>query len=109
MREHAASLAAWFGEIPAVRAFRKHATWYTKGFRGSAALRGRLMQVSTLGELDGILGELDPEERFPPSAMRVPRGKASGRQTVSLPPGYLDDREDATPPGKAAEDGLSGG
>jgi hypothetical protein len=49
------------------------------------------------------------EERFPPSAMRVPRGKASGRQTVSLPPGYLDDREDATPPEEAAEDGLSGG
>jgi len=109
MREHAGSLAAWFGEIPAVRAFRKHATWYTKGFRGSAAMRGRLMPGSTLAELDGLLRELDPEERFPPSAMRVPRGKASGRQTVSLPPGYLDDREDATPPEEAAEDGLSGG
>jgi nifR3 family TIM-barrel protein len=45
MREHAASLADWVGEGPALRAFRRHATWYTKGFRGSAALRERLMQI----------------------------------------------------------------
>jgi hypothetical protein len=30
--------------------------------------------------------------------MRVPRGKSSGTQDVSLPEGYLDDRNDATPP-----------
>jgi len=109
MHEHAASLCEWSGEAPAMRAFRRHATWYTKGFRGSAALRGRFMQVATLGELDDLLGQLDPNERFPPSSMRVPRGKASGRQTVSLPPGYLDDCLDETPPDAAAEDGLSGG
>ena len=64
---------------------------------------------STLGELDEALAALDPNEPFPPSAMRVPRGKASGTQAVSLPHGYLDDRDDATPPEEAAEDGLSGG
>lgn len=109
MREHASLLAHWFGEAPALRSFRRHATWYTKGFRGSAALRGRLMQIATLAELSAILDELDPNEPFPPSAMRVARGKASGTQTVSLPPGYLDDPEDATPPDAAAEDDLSGG
>jgi hypothetical protein len=41
--------------------------------------------------------------------MRVPRGKASGTQQVSLPPGYLDHRDDATPPGADAEDAFSGG
>jgi hypothetical protein len=41
--------------------------------------------------------------------MRVPRGKASGTQVVSLPPGYLDQREDATPPSADAEDAFSGG
>jgi hypothetical protein len=30
--------------------------------------------------------------------MRVPRGKSAGTQEVSLPYGYLDDLEDATPP-----------
>jgi nifR3 family TIM-barrel protein len=110
MREHAQRLTAWIGEVPALRAFRRHATWYTKGFRGSAQARERLMRIATLADLDAVLERLDPNEAFPPSAMRVPRGKASGTQTVSLPPGYLDQRDDATPPeSDEAEDGLSGG
>ena len=92
-----------------MRSFRRHASWYTKGFRGSAALRQNFMQVSTLGELDQALALLDPNEPFPASAMRVPRGKSGGTQAVSLPHGYLDDRDDATPPEQAAEEGLSGG
>jgi nifR3 family TIM-barrel protein len=110
MREHAQRLTDWIGEVPALRAFRRHATWYTKGFRGSAQARERLMRIATLADLDAVLERLDPKEPFPPSAMRVPRGKASGTQTVSLPPGYLDHRDDATPPeSDEAEDGLSGG
>ncbi len=109
MVEHAERLAAWFGESPAMRQFRRHATWYTKGFRGSAALRGRLMLVRTLAELRDVLAQLDASEPFPPSAMRVPRGKAAGTQQVSLPDGYLDDLEDATVPAAAAEDAFSGG
>jgi len=110
MREHAQRLTDWIGEVPALRAFRRHATWYTKGFRGSAQARERLMRIATLADLDAVLERLDPNEPFPPSAMRVPRGKASGTQTVSLPPGYLDHRDDATPPeSDEAEDGLSGG
>jgi nifR3 family TIM-barrel protein len=109
MREHAELLASWLGEAPALRSFRRHASWYTKGFRGSAAARQRFMQVSTLRELDETLATLDPNEPFPPSAMRVPRGKSSGTQSVSLPHGYLDDRDDTTPPEEVAEDGLSGG
>lgn len=98
MREHASRLAAWCGEGSAMRSFRRHATWYTKGFRGSAGLRDRLMRLCSLSELDELLAQLDADERFPPSAMRVPRGKASARQTVALPDGYLDDRDDGTPP-----------
>ncbi len=109
MRRHAGGLADWIGEAPALRAFRRHATWYTKGFRGSAELRHRFMKVSTLAELDTVLGELDRELPFPPTAMRVPRGKSSGTQKVSLPEGYLDDRLDATPPGADAESAVSGG
>ena len=41
--------------------------------------------------------------------MRVTRGKSAGTQAVSLPHGYLDQLDDATPPDAAAEDGLSGG
>jgi nifR3 family TIM-barrel protein len=96
--EHARGLAAWFGERPALRAFRRHATWYTKCFRNTAELRARLMQITTLAELELTLAGLNGAEPFPPLAMRVPRGKASGTQTVSLPHGYLQNREDATPP-----------
>ncbi len=107
IREHAALLCAWLGEGTAMRSFRRHSTWYTKGFRGSAAIRQRAMNLSTLAELDALLDSLDPTEKFPPSAMRVTRGKSAGTQTVSLPHGYLEQRDDATPP--EAEDAFSGG
>jgi nifR3 family TIM-barrel protein len=107
MREHATLLAAWLGEAAAVRSFRRHSTWYTKGFRGSAAMRERAMHMSTLADLDAWLASLEPNEPFPPSALRVTRGKSAGTQTVSLPYGYLEQRDDATPP--EAEDAFSGG
>ena len=109
MREHAGLLAAFQGEGPALRAFRKHAAWYTKAFPGSARLRQRLLGISTLAELDAILGELDRTTPFPPGAMRVPRGKHGGTQRVVLPEGFLDQLEDDTPPGPDAEDPSSGG
>jgi len=109
MLEHARLLASWLGETGAMRAFRKHSSWYTKGFRGGAALREQLMRVATLAELAEILGGLDRAQPFPPEAIRVPRGKSGGRQKVALPAGYLDDLEDATPPGIEAEAADSGG
>jgi len=109
MLRHAASLADWIGEAPAMRAFRRHASWYTKGFRGSAQARHRLMHVETLAELQRVLGELDGSEPFPASCMRVPRGKTAGTQKVSLPDGYLEQLDDDTPPGPEAEDVGDGG
>jgi nifR3 family TIM-barrel protein len=109
MREHAALLVGWAGETAGMPAFRKHATWYTKGFKGGAALRERLMRVRTLGELDDVLAGADRTLPFPPDAVRVPRGKTGGRQKVALPDGYLDDLDDATPPGAEAETADSGG
>ena len=109
MLEHAGRLVAWAGERHGVQMFRRHATWYTKGFRGSGQLRRRIMMVGDLDGLRAALAEIDPEERFPPSAMRVPRGKTAGRQKVALPDGYLDDLQDETPPGADAEDPGSGG
>jgi nifR3 family TIM-barrel protein len=98
MLAHARLLADWWGEAPALRAFRRQATWYTKGFRGSAAARQRFMTVTSLVELEEVVRTLDPHEPFPVHAMRVPRGKSSGTQEVSLPEGFLDDLDDATPP-----------
>jgi nifR3 family TIM-barrel protein len=110
MLEHARLLAAWLGdEEAAMRAFRKHSSWYTKGFPGGAALRERLMHVRRMPELQAILSGVDRSLPFPPEAMRVPRGKTAGTQRVALPEGYLDDLDDATPPGALAEAADSGG
>ncbi|HYU42775.1 MAG TPA: tRNA dihydrouridine synthase DusB [Vicinamibacteria bacterium] len=109
MLEHARLLAAWLGETGAMRAFRKHSSWYTKGFRGGAPLRERLMRVTRLDELETILAAVDRGQPFPPDAMRVARGKTAGTQNVALPSGYLDDLDDATPPGRDAEAADSGG
>jgi nifR3 family TIM-barrel protein len=110
MIEHARGLAEWIGdEAAAMRAFRKHSSWYTKCFPGSAPLRERLMHVTALGELAAALGEVDRSLPYPPEAMRVPRGKTSGTQKVSLPDGYLESLDDDTPPGRLAETADSGG
>ncbi len=106
--EHAALLSEWAGEDPAMRMFRRHSSWYTKGFRGSAKLRSRLMRVTSLNELEEVLHSGNPAEPFPPEAMRVPRGKTAGRQKVSLPEGFLRNRltDDTSP---VFVDPVSGG
>ncbi|MFW5926274.1 MAG: tRNA dihydrouridine synthase DusB [Myxococcota bacterium] len=110
MARHARLLSGWLGEEHAMRTFRRHSTWYTKGFRGSARLRGSLVHVTRLAELEAILRQVDPAEPFPPAAMRVSRGKSSGTQKVSLPQGFLERRlRDATPPPPGAEVAISGG
>jgi nifR3 family TIM-barrel protein len=109
MLEHARLLVGWAGEVAAMRTFRKHSSWYTKGFPGGAALRQRLMQVQTLDELATVLAGVDRSLPFPPDAVRVPRGKTGGTQKVALPEGYLDHLDDDTPPGVLAEVAESGG
>ncbi len=109
MLRHAELLSAWIGELHAMRQFRRHASWYTKGFRGSARARQEFMHVETLEQLRTVLGALDQGEAFPPSAMRVPRGKGGGTQKVSLPDGYLDNLDDDTPPLPESEEDGEGG
>ncbi len=109
MLSHARMLMDWLGEEPAMRAFRRHTTWYTKGFRGSSALRQQLMRVTTLAQLEATLALADRSEPFPPSAMRVPRGKTAGTQNVSLPEGYLDHLDDDAIPEAETDDDTNGG
>jgi nifR3 family TIM-barrel protein len=109
MLDHARRLAAWADERAGMLSFRKHATWYTKGFPGSTRWRERLIRIETLAELEDVLAEVPGDLPFPPAAMRVKRGKKGGTQRVVLPEGYLDDRFDATPPGPEAETDDSGG
>jgi len=110
MLEHARLLVAWLGdEAAAMKAFRKHSSWYTKCFPASAPLRQRLMQVLRVEELREVLASIDRSLPYPPEAMRVPRGKTGGMQRVALPEGYLDHLDDDVAPGAEAETADSGG
>ncbi len=98
MVDHATRLVSLFGERMGMRQFRKWTAWYTKGFSGSARVRGALMQLERLEELRPLLGMLDPNAPFPVAALRAGRAKGNKVQRVRLPEGYLDDLNDDTPP-----------
>ncbi len=107
MLDHARALCDWQPEPAAIRSFIKHVGWYTLGFALAGVDRGRLMRVTSLAELTALGEAIDPHEPFPQAAARLVRGKSGAPQKVTLPHGYLDDLEDATPP--EAEDADSGG
>jgi hypothetical protein len=68
------------------------------------------MRIDSVEELARLFETAELEQPFPPSAMRVVRGKTTGVQKkVALPEGFLDDPEDATPPDGADEDTGDGG
>ncbi len=109
MAEHARMLREWSGSDHGIIEFRKHASWYVTGFPVGGEMRRRLGMVSSLNELDDILAELDPMAELPPGGQRIVRGHANGPIKVALPDGYLDDRDDASPPSSTAEMCASGG
>ena len=110
MFRHARMMADWFGERLGLVSFRRHASWYTKGFRMTSELRAGMMRVESMEDLNRLFESAERQQPFPPAAMRVIRGKSSGLQKkVSLPLGYLNDLDDATPLDGADEDMGDGG
>jgi hypothetical protein len=66
--------------------------------------------VSSLAELDDLLGELDLAQSFPPEAVGVPRGRTGSPRRVALPDGWLADPFDGVvDPEHAADLVPSGG
>jgi hypothetical protein len=48
--------------------------------------------VSTLSELDGLLGQVDQNVAFPTGELGLPRGRQGApRDKVALPDGWLND------------------
>jgi nifR3 family TIM-barrel protein len=108
MRRHAGLMVDWLGEDKGCRDFRKHVSWYLKGFGVGGETRHRLALVSSLAELDDLLGTLDHAEPFPPVSVGAPRGRAGSPRRVVLPEGWLDD-DSWGPVGADAELAVSGG
>jgi len=88
--------------------FRKHVAWYLKGFPVGGDLRRSLAMVSSLAELDDLLGRLDPTLPFPEESLGQPRGRINAPGKVTLPYGWLASRDDDTVP-EGAELENSGG
>ena len=99
--------AAKVGNGKGIRDFRKHAGWYMTGYAVGPDMRRRLGMVSSLPELDDLLAELDPSLDLVEGGRRFKRGHTNGPRPVHLPYGYLDDRNDPTPPSVDAE--IAGG
>jgi len=95
--EHARLLIDFVGEKHGILQMRKFSSWYTKSYPGTATLRERLFQVSTLSELADALAEIPPDTRYPITGLRARRCKSSRRQdSIALPQGFLH-RDDASP------------
>jgi nifR3 family TIM-barrel protein len=108
MRRHAELLCHHLGEERGCKEFRKHVTWYLKGFRAGGEMRRDLGLVATLADLDRLLDGLDPDEPFPVSELGAPRGRQGAPRTkVALPEGWLLDHE--APACAIEEDMVSGG
>ncbi|WP_374220846.1 tRNA dihydrouridine synthase DusB [Nocardioides sp. SYSU D00038] len=94
MRRHAELLCHHLGEERGCKEFRKHVSWYLKGFAVGGEVRRSLALVATLADLDDRLSGLDPDEEFPASELGAPRGRqGSPRERVVLPEGWLDDTD----------------
>ena len=108
MTTHLDLLTDWLGEDRGTRDFRKHTSWYLKGFPVGGQFRQQVNQMKSREQMLDLLHSLEDEE-FPPEAARLTRGHSHGPKRVILPYGWLDDRESRTPPGVKADAFTSGG
>ncbi|HEY0644092.1 MAG TPA: tRNA dihydrouridine synthase DusB [Nocardioides sp.] len=94
MRRHAELLSEHMGEERGCKEFRKHITWYLKGFPAGGELRHQLALVDSLASLDALLDGLDDHAPFPERELGTPRGRQGApRKKVVLPDGWLDDMD----------------
>lgn len=111
MRQHAAYMAEDLGEIRACRDFRKHVAWYLKGFRVGSELRQQLGLIDSLARLDDLLDgllQVHGDQPYPESILGLARGRSTGTRKVTLPEGWLADRDSCAVPFGAEVD-VSGG
>ena len=55
---HARMQLEFKGEYTGIREIRKHAAWYTSGYRNSSKLRGRINEVETYEQLEALFQEV---------------------------------------------------
>jgi nifR3 family TIM-barrel protein len=108
MIRHAGLLVDHFGERVGISLFRKHPSWYLKGFPAGPRMRDALARVESVDRVEEILSDWDPDLPFPEEANRMVRGHSHGPRPVRLPHGFLDHRQ-GDHLGREAEQVVSGG
>jgi len=108
MIRHARLLVDHFGERVGMSLFRKHPSWYLKGFPAGPRLRDALARVESVGQLREILDGWERGIPFPDEANQMVRGHSHGPRPVRLPHGFLEHRE-GDRLGREAEQVISGG
>jgi nifR3 family TIM-barrel protein len=109
MRRHAELLTGLMGEDKGLRDFRKHVSWYLKGFEVGGEIRAAGGMVSSLADLDAVLARLDGSQTFPVTEIGRPRGRQGSPRRVVLPQGWFDDTDGRGLDLSEAEDDTSGG
>ncbi|MFJ4164366.1 tRNA dihydrouridine synthase DusB [Microbacterium sp. NPDC089698] len=95
-RRHAELLVEFFeDEDRGCKDVRKHVAWYFKGYPVGGETRAALARVSTLQEIDDILGTLG-DAPYPGAPAEGQRGRAGTPKRTALPDGWLDSREVAS-------------
>jgi hypothetical protein len=103
------------GEDHAMRDFRKHTGWYISGYPVGPEIRRRFSMIKSLMELEDVVADLDLTAEIVEGGERIKRGHTNGPIKVSLPQGWLDDRQreqlldDVTVPDDGHVLTLSGG
>ncbi|MFP4073664.1 MAG: tRNA dihydrouridine synthase DusB [Actinomycetota bacterium] len=108
MIRHARLLEDHFGHPYGIKLFRKHPSWYLKGFPAGPVLRDAFSKVSSVDEIADLVGKLDPDVPFPEEAHHMVRGHSHGPRPVRLPHDFLSHRQ-GDRLGREAEAVVSGG
>lgn len=63
---HAKAQIAFKGEVVGIREMRKHAAWYTSGYKNSAKLRGKINEVETYEQMEELFASVTalPQSKF---------------------------------------------
>jgi nifR3 family TIM-barrel protein len=92
MIRHATLLVDHFDDPYGINLFRKHPSWYLKGFPVGPVLRDAFARVSSVEKLTDLVGKLEADIPFPDEAHRMVRGHSHGPRPVRLPEGFIETR-----------------
>ncbi|MCU1475611.1 MAG: tRNA dihydrouridine synthase DusB [Subtercola sp.] len=93
LRRHTELLVDFFdSEERACRDIRKHVGWYFKGYPVGHEVRSALAMVTSLAEMDALLGTLDKALPYPGADAEGPRGRAGTPKRPALPNNWLASR-----------------